>query len=71
MNIGRGYIFYNQTILDDETWEDTLKRENLIIVQVGREVDKKFNVNIYRILDGTLVSKNDILTKKEIEELIK
>jgi hypothetical protein len=70
-NFGRGYIFYNQDISDDEVWEDTLKRENFNITQIGREVESgKFEVTSFSILNSILVSKNEILTTKEIQKLI-
>lgn len=76
MNIGRGCVFYNQEIPDDEIWEDTLKRENLIIVQVGREAESvlykgKFNVTIFTTSSDELLIKVDVLSEKEIKKLIK
>jgi len=68
---GRGYVFYNQEIPDDEVWEDTLKRENLVITQIGRESEnRKFEVTTHTVRDGLLVLKHETLTKKEIQKLI-
>lgn len=76
MKIGRGYIFYNQEIPDDEVWSDTLKRDNLIIIQVGREAESalykgKFNVTIYTTSSHCLISNMDILSTKDIQKLLK
>ncbi len=76
MDLRRGDIYYNQEIPNEESWGDTLKKEDLRIFQldnpVGIDVLNKFNITMYKPENGELViADSGDLDKEEIKELIK
>lgn len=67
-----GYTFYNQNIQGDKNWQQTLKRKDLKILQLGKSAvsgNKKFDVTIMMPVKGKLKVKN--LGFKESSEIVK
>lgn len=70
-NINKGGVYYNQILSPDETWEETLKRENLQIIQLDNSFNKDFNVHNMKAENGKLVTIYKIdMSEQELEKLL-
>lgn len=75
MDINRGNVFYNQSIPEDESWEDTLKRDGLRIIQLHKPslsiYGDKLNVCIMEVKENKLVTvESSDKTINEIKTLL-
>ena len=69
-SIRRGDIYYNCIIPEEETWEETLARENLKIVQIHEDNNREWSVGLSISKDGKLVTNKGKGTEKEILTLL-
>jgi len=61
MGIRRGDVYYNQIIPQEEEWEETLKRKDLIVWQIGRQnKNRDYSVDVFTIKAGKLKLSNTL-----------
>ena len=68
-----GDVYYNCVIPEEETWEETLARPGLKILQVGKfdMTNTNIAVNLMAASNGVLVTNAGHGTKEKNEALIK
>ena len=67
-----GDVYYNCVIPEEETWEETLTRPDLKILQVGKSdmTNTIIQVNLMATIDNKLVTKVGSGTEEEIAKII-